>query len=309
MIAYILQKLRGTLLTLWTVATLLFILMRLAPGNPFLDEHLLTEESLEAMQRHHGLDKPLAIQYLVYLKKLLLCDLGPSLHFDGIKVSTLIAQAFPYSLTLGSLAFFFAVFLGFFLSLFLVFSKSRLALRVAKMLNTSFLSTPSFIASALLQYLLAILWPIFPSTGGDSLFHLILPALSLALVPSGVIARLLKTKLEEGLDMPYTLSAKAKGISSFRLIVCHLLPGAILPTLAYLGPLAATFITGSFAVEKVFAIPGLGSWFVVSLFNRDYPMIAGLTLFYTFFVLGFSLIVDLLYMWLDPKLKTELDYV
>jgi oligopeptide transport system permease protein len=195
--------------------------------------------------------------------------------------------------------------MGFCLSVCLVFGKNRYIKKIACFTNSAYLALPSFVACVLLQYVFAIKLDLFPISGFYEFRHLILPALSLSLIPAGVIARLLKTKLEEVLKLPYTLSAKSKGIGPVRLFIFHLLPGAILPTLSYLGPLAATLITGSFACEKVFAIPGLGSWFVMSLNARDYPLIAGLTLFYTVFVVGFSLCVDLLMGFIDPKLKVK----
>ena len=293
-------------LTLFLVASLVFILMHLAPGSPFIDEHLINSENLARIKNHYGLDLPLPIQYLKYLFGILKGDFGPSLTIEGVYVSTIIKQAFPLSLKLGSLAFSFSLLLGFLLSLILVFSPLKYIKKGAWLLNVSLLALPSFIASVLLQYVFAIKLDLFPPSGSEGLEYLILPALSLSLIPSGIIARLFKSKLEEVLALPYTLSAKSKGLSFSRLLFFHLMPGALLPTLSYLGPLAATLITGSFAAEKVFAIHGLGSWFVMSLNARDYPLIAGLTLFYTLFVLGFSFIVDVLYAMLDPKLKGEL---
>lgn len=292
-------------LTLFFVATFVFLLMHFAPGSPFLDEHFVNNETLSCLKKHYGLDKPFIIQYLLFLKGIATANLGPSLSFEDLNVTTIIKQAFPVSLKLGSLSLIISVLLGFFLSVFLVFSKSFFSKKLARFFNTTCLALPSFIAASILQYVFAMKLNLLPVTGHYSIKHLILPSISLSLIPAGVIARLLKTKLLEVLKEPYILSAKAKGLSPTRLFIFHLLPGAIFPTLSYLGPLAATLLTGSFACEKIFALPGLGSWFVLSLNARDYPLIAGLTLFYTCFVLGFSFIVDLLFARFDPKIKKQ----
>jgi oligopeptide transport system permease protein len=302
---FLVKKITEALITLFLVATLIFALMHLAPGNPFIDEHVMSHEAISTLKAHYGLDNSLPHQYIRFLKGIVIGDFGPSLSIEGVRVSMLISQGFPLSLKLGSLAFFFSLIFGFFLSLSLVFSTSPVSRKITRVLNTSCLAMPSFIAAVLLQYVLAIKLDLFPASGSYSMRHLILPALSLSLIPAGIIARLLKTKLEEVLELPYTLSAKSKGLGPIRLFFFHLLPGALLPTLSYLGPLAATLVTGSFAAEKVFALPGLGSWFVMSLSARDYPLIAGLTLFYTLFVVGFSFLVDMLYALFDPKLKGE----
>lgn len=299
------KKAFESFMTLLCVASFVFILMHMAPGSPFVDEHFMSDDALSCLKKHYGLDKPLIIQYFIFLKGLFTANLGPSLSFDGLSVSQIIRQAFPVSLKLGSLSFLMSVTLGFSLSIYLVFSKSGLSKKLSSFLNTSCLALPSFIAASVLQYVFAMKLNLLPVTGHYSLKHLILPALSLSFIPAGVIARLLKTKLLEVLKEPYTLSAKSKGLSTSRLFFFHLLPGALFPTLSYLGPLAATLLTGSFACEKVFALPGLGSWFVISLNARDYPLIAGLTIFYTCFVLGFSFFVDLLFAKFDPKVKKE----
>lgn len=300
-----LKKLIESLITLFFVASFVFVLMHTAPGSPFVDEHFMSEETILCLKNHYGLNKPILIQYLLFLKGIITFDLGPSLSFEGLTVINIIKDAFPVSLKLGSLSFFISVLMGFSLGTYLVFSKSWLSKKLSRFINTSFLAMPSFIAATVLQYVFAMKFNLFPVTGHYSLKHLILPSLSLSLIPAGVIARLLKTKLIEVLKEPYTLSAKSKGLSPSRLFIFHLLPGAIFPTLSYLGPLAATLLTGSFACEKVFALPGLGSWFVISLNARDYPLIAGLTLFYTCFVVVFSFSVDMLFAKFDPKIKKD----
>lgn len=303
---YLAKKLKEALVTFFVVASCVFFLMHFAPGSPFADERILSDEAAKALNAHYGLDKPLMLQYIRYLKGLCIGDLGPSLSIEGLKVFHIIKQAFPISLKLGSLAFVLSITLGLSVALGSIFLKSKSLTKASKATNLMFLAMPSFIASVLLQYVFSIVMPLFPATGYNSFSHFILPALSLSLIPAGVIAKLLKTKLQDVLCQPYILSAKAKGLSFFRILIFHIFPGALLPLLAYLGPLAATLITGSFAAEKVFALPGLGSWFVMSLNARDYPLIAGLTLFYTFFVLSFSFLVDLIYCLLDPKIKQEL---
>jgi oligopeptide transport system permease protein len=294
------------LLTLFFIATCVFWLMHSAPGSPFLDEHAFNSDVIARFKTHYGLDLPIYQQYFIYLSKLLKGQCGPSLTMEGVNVSLIIKEAFPISFILGLLSFCFTLTSSLFLSLCIVLSPSKILKLVGTFLTSSCLALPSFVASALLQYLVAIKLHLLPLTGAYSLKHLILPALSLSLIPIGIMTKLLVSKLKEVQAMPYTLSAKTKGLAPFRFFIFHLLPGAVLPTLSYLGPLAATLMTGSFACEKVFALPGLGSWFVMSLNARDYPLIAGLTLFYSLFVIGFSLLVDLVSGFFDPKLKKAL---
>jgi oligopeptide transport system permease protein len=305
MVIQLAKKFLEALVTLFFVASFVFLLMHFAPGSPFLDEHFLQGDNFQLLETYYGLNLPLYEQYVHFIFGILKGDFGPSLSYEGVSVSCIIKNAFPLSLKLGSLAFFMTIFFGLSASFLLALSHNPILKKIISFLNTSALALPSFVACVLLQYLFAIKLDLFPVSGAASWYHLILPAISLSIIPSGIITRLLVNKLKEVLAMPYTLSAKSKGLSPFRLFVFHLIPGAILPTLSYLGPLAATLITGSFACEKVFALPGLGSWFVISLNSRDYPLIAGLTLFYSIFVIAFSFIVDAASSLFDPKLKAR----
>jgi oligopeptide transport system permease protein len=279
--------------------------MHSIPGDPFTQDKAIPEEILRAMHRHYGLDKPLYVQYFEYMKGLLSFNLGPSFKYQGRTVNEIISEGFPVSLCLGlealSLSLFFGVILGSFAS----FKHTKWQDHLMMAIAVIGISIPSFILATFLQYLLAMKLDLFPVARWGSISQSILPALSLAALPTAFIARLIRSNMIEILQQDYIQTAKAKGINSFQIMTKHVLRNALLPVITYLGPLTAAILTGSFAVEKIFGIPGLGQWFVLSITNRDYTVIMGTTIFYSALLMCCVFVVDILYCLIDPRIKLK----
>jgi oligopeptide transport system permease protein len=305
MIRYLLKKACILLLSLFVVITLTFVLMHSIPGDPFVQDKGVPEEILKALHKHYGLDKPLYVQFGKYLYSLIHLDLGPSFKYQGRQVSAIIAQGFPTSFYLGLEALSFAIFGGLLLSFIASFHQGRWQDYMTMLIAVIGLSVPSFILAAFLQYLLAMRWDLFPVARFTSFSHSILPAISLAALPMAFIARLGRANMVEILHLDFVQTAKAKGVSPVALAMRHIFKNALFPVISYLGPLCAAVFTGSFAVEKIYGIPGLGQWFVTSITNRDYTMIMGTTIFYSALLLLCTFMVDILYCLLDPRVVYE----
>jgi oligopeptide transport system permease protein len=303
MTTYIFKKFGIFLLSLLVVATLTFFLMHSIPGDPFTQEKAIPIEILNAMQKHYGLDKPLIVQYFEYIQGLCRLDLGPSFKYQGRTVNEIIQEGFPVSLCLGLEALSISLFLGILFGSLSSYKQSSWQDRSTMFVAILGLSIPSFLLATFLQYVLAMKLDLLPVARWGSFSQSILPALSLAALPTAFISRLLRTSMIEVLHQDHILTAKAKGLSSVWILYKHVLRNALLPVASYLGPLTASILTGSFAVEKIFGIPGLGQWFVLSITNRDYTVIMGTTLFYSALLMSSIFLVDILYCWIDPRIK------
>ncbi|MES2200006.1 MAG: ABC transporter permease [Chlamydiota bacterium] len=299
------KKLILFILSLWIVATITFFLMHSIPGDPFTTEQALPKEILEAMKAHYGLNKPLFIQYVQYMKGLLTLSLGPSLKYQDRQVTDIIKEGFPISCYLGLGALSISLTLGLTLGAFSAIYRGRWQDKALMVFSVLGLSIPSFILATFLQYLFAMKLNLLPVARWGSFGHAILPVLSLAALPTAFIARLSRTSMIEVLGQDYIQTAKSKGLPIFLIITRHVLRNALLPVIAYLGPLSASILTGGFAVEKIFGIPGLGQCFVISISNRDYATIMGLTLFYSVFLLTAVLIMDIISSLLDPRIPLQ----
>lgn len=300
---YFVRKLFSLVTTLFLVSTITFFLMHSIPGDPFLQDKAIPEEILAAMNHHYGLDQPLYIQYWKFIQGALHGDLGPSFRYEGRQVTEIISEGFPISLTLGLEALAVAIPFGIALGSWAAWKRGKWADHLAIIVAIIWISVPSFILATFLQYLLAMKLKLFPIARWGTFLHTVLPVLSLAALPTAVIARLTRSNTIEVLTQDYLLTAKSKGLSSFVIFRRHLLRNSLLPVISYLGPMSAAIFTGSFAVEKIFGIPGMGQWFVTSITNRDYTMIMGMTLFYCAFLLGTVFIADLLYRLVDPRIS------
>lgn len=303
MTKYLIGRLATLLLALWVIATLTFCLMRAIPGDPLIQERSLPKEVITALRHHYRLDQPLSLQYVHHLKSIVTWDLGPSFTYKGQTVNEIIAEGFPVSAMLGAEAFLLALGGGVTLGTIAAMRRSRWQEGAAKGIALWCMALPSFLLAALLQYLFTSRWHLLPVAGWDGFAHSILPALSLAALPTGFIARLTCNSMVEVLRCDYLKLARAKGMCERDVMIRHGLRNGLLPLLGYLGPFAATILVGSFAVEKIFGIPGLGNWFVRSISNRDYPLIMGLTLFYSLLLLGAVFAADLLHCRLDPRIR------
>ncbi|MBS0634520.1 MAG: ABC transporter permease [Verrucomicrobia bacterium] len=304
---FLLRRLGISVLTLFAIATATFILMHLVPGDPFAEESITAPpETLRAIKHYYGLDDPLHLQYSRYILQVFTFDFGPSLKYPSQTVNQIIFGSLPISATLGLEALCFAIPFGILFGAFSALNSrgySNVALTSCAVLGVS---VPTFVLAAALQFVFAFYFQIFPVARWGTFAHTVLPALALAVGPACYIARLLRVNMLEVFTKEYVQVARLKGLSEPRVIFVHVLKNAIIPILTYLGPVTTNVLVGSFAVERVFGIPGLGSWFVNSVINRDFPVIGGLTLFYSILLIFNHTVIDLLAALLNPEIKREL---
>lgn len=303
MMRYLLKRLAAILVALWVIITVTFFLMKAVPGDPFTQEKALPKEILQSLYEHYKLNDPWYVQYVNYLKSILTWDLGPSFKYKSRTVNDIINSGFPISATLGLEAMAIAIGFGVFLGTLAALKQNHLQDYVAMVIAALGISVPSFILAAFLQYLFAIKLDLLPVARWGTFQQSILPAISLAALPTAFIARLTRANMMEVLSMDYMKTARAKGLSERAVLLKHALRNAILPVVTYLGMLTANILTGSFIIEKIFGIPGLGQWFINSITNRDYTVIMGITVFYSMILLGAIFFVDLIYGWIDPRIK------
>lgn len=277
--------------------------MRIAPGNPFTSEKKLPPQIEASLNEHYGLNQPWYVQYGDYLYRIVQWDFGPSFKYESRTVNDLINDGFPVSLALGVEAILFAVAVGVLLGVIAALNHNKWQDYSAMVVAVFGISVPSFIMATFLQYFFAIKLGLFPVARWETFSHTILPALALGAGPMAYIARLTRSSMLEVLSNDYIKTAKAKGLSKGTMIMKHTIRNAMLPVVSYMGPLSAGIITGSFVIEKIFGIPGLGSHFVLSISNRDYTVIMGVTVFYSILLLFSILLVDIAYGLIDPRIK------
>ncbi|MCM3090123.1 MULTISPECIES: ABC transporter permease [unclassified Cytobacillus] len=303
MAKYIGKRLLYMILSLWMIVTATFFFMRIAPGNPFASEKKLPPEIEANLNAHFGLDKPWYAQYWEYLVRIVNWDFGPSFKYKSQTVNDLINEGFPVSFLLGMEAIFIAVAVGVLLGIVAALKHNRWPDYTAMIVAVLGISVPSFIMASFLQYFLAIKMGIFPVARWESFMHSVLPAIALASTPMAFIARLTRSSMLEVLANDYIKTAKSKGLSRGVITVKHAIRNALLPVVTYMGPLTAGILTGSFVIERIFGIPGLGAHFVTSINNRDYTVIMGVTVFYSILLLVSILLVDIAYGIIDPRIK------
>ncbi len=303
MIRFLCKKILILLLSLFMVVTLTFVLMQIIPGDPFTQEKAVPEEILKAMYHHYGLDQPWYVQYGRYLKGLITWDLGPSFKYQGRTVTEIISEGFPVSMTLGFEALILSIFFGVGLGCIAALKHLKWQDHFTMVFAVLGISVPSFILATFLQYLISMKLDLLPVARWGSFDHSILPAIALAALPMAFIARLTRSNMVEIMQQDYIQTAKSKGLNSFQIVFRHALRNALLPIVTYLGPLTTAILTGSFAVEKIFGIPGLGQWFVMSITNRDYTVIMGTTVFYSAILMFSVFMVDVLYCIIDPRIQ------
>lgn len=301
---YILKRLFTMFITLWIIVTLTFIIMHIIPGDPFSnDSKTIPEAVLQNMRARYNLDKPLAVQYVLYLKNLLVLDMGPSIQSKTTDVNMLIARGFPPSALLGIQSIVVAIIAGISLGTLAALHHNRPLDYISMFIAIVGISVPSFILAPLLIKYVAVQWHLLPVASWGTWQHTVLPSLALAVSPLAVIARFMRTSMLEVMHEEYIRTAKAKGLSSWAVVLRHGLRNALIPVLSFIGPLFASIITGTFVVEKIFAIPGIGKYFVDSIFNRDYPVIMGTTIFYSAILVVTLFLIDISYRLVDPRIK------
>jgi peptide/nickel transport system permease protein len=293
-------------ITLWIIVTLTFIIMHIIPGDPFSnDSKTIPEAVLQNMRARYNLDKPLAVQYVLYLKNLLVLDMGPSIQSKTTDVNMLIARGFPPSALLGIQSIVVAIIAGISLGTLAALHHNRPLDYISMFIAIVGISVPSFILAPLLIKYVAVQWHLLPVASWGTWQHTVLPSLALAVSPLAVIARFMRTSMLEVMHEEYIRTAKAKGLSSWAVVIRHGLRNALIPVLSFIGPLFAFVITGTFVVEKIFAIPGIGKYFVDSIFNRDYPVIMGTTIFYSAILVVTLFLIDISYRLVDPRIKLD----
>ncbi len=303
MYSFILRKVFVLFLSLFLISSLTFFLMKAVPGSPFVDEREIPEEVLQSLNRHYGLDKPWYVQYGKYIKGLITCDLGPSLRYEGTTVFGIIKEGFHVSFLLGIQALLISLFLGILIGTFAATHRGKWQDHLCTLLSIIGISAPGFIIATILQFVFAMKLDLFPIARWGSFSHTLLPSFSLAAFPIAFIARLTRSKMIEELEQDYVQTARSKGLSEKKVIFKHVLKNSLLPVITYLGPLSSSVLTGSFIIEKIFGIPGLGGWLVKSIANRDYTLIMGITVFYSSILLIIVFLVDIAYTWVDPRIR------
>lgn len=303
--SYIRKRFFSNLLALWVIVTITFFLMKAIPGDPFTQEKALPKEILNSLYEHYKLNDPWHVQYGNYLKSILVWDLGPSFKYKARTVNDIIKSGFPVSAILGLEALSISLFFGVSLGALAALKQNRWQDYLAMVVAVIGISVPSFILAAFLQYFFSIKLDLFPVARWGTFQQSVLPALALAALPTAFIARLTRANMIEVLSMDYIKTARSKGIGSGLVIIKHGLRNALLPVVTYLGTLTANILSGSFIIEKIFGIPGLGQWFINSITNRDYTVIMGITVFYSIVLLSVIFLVDLAYGWIDPRIKLD----
>ena len=305
LVSFLIRRFLLALCAIFIVATVTFFLMKSIPGDPFAEEmQMSSKESMQALRKHYGLDDPLSVQYVRYIKQIFSLDFGTSLKNQSQKVTTIIKNGFPISAMIGVEALLLAIPLGLLFGTFAALYAKGWPNMACVTLSILGVSIPSFVLASSLQFLFAIYIPIFPVARHGTFMHTVLPAIALAMGPACFIARLLRANMLEILNQQYIQTARLKGLANTRIMFVHVWKNAILPIVAYLGPVSANVLVGSFVVERIFGIPGLGQWFVNGVINRDYPVIGGLTLFYSILLIGINTGIDLLTAFLNPTAQT-----
>ena len=305
MAKYIVKRVATALLSIFIVATLTFFLINLVPGGPFVAEKSISKAAQEALAQKYGLDKPLMERYVTYMTDLLKGDMGVSLRQRGRDVSDIIFSKFPVSAGLAGIAVLVALCIGIPLGCISAFNRGKFADNFILVLATCGIAIPSFISSVILLYTFGSKLNILPTVGLNTLSSYIMPVTALAIYPSAYITRLMRSSLLDVMGQDYIRTARAKGLSNFKTLFKHALRNAILPVVTYVGPMLASLMTGSFVVEKIFTIPGLGREFVSAITNRDYTMVMGTTIVLATLVILANVVVDILYKVIDPRIKLK----
>ncbi len=299
---YILRRILSMILVLFIVATLTFFLAKAIPGGPFTKEKAVPEVVLQRLNEKYHFNDPLWKQYLSYMGDLIRGDLGPSFRYDALTVNDIVAKGFPVSAMLGFFAVLLSVVLGIPAGIIAAYKQNRWQDNTVMLLSIIGISVPNFILATVFMYFFGLKSKILPIAGWGSFSHMILPAVTLAAYPTAYTARLTRSSMLDVLNQDYIKTARSKGLSEFKILAVHALKNALLPVVTYMGPMIAAVFTGSFVVERLFFIPGLGKYYVTAIYDRDYTVILGTTMFYAAFLVVANLVVDILYAFLDPRI-------
>ncbi|WGF87644.1 oligopeptide ABC transporter permease OppB [Marinivivus vitaminiproducens] len=307
MLTYVARRLVGAIPTVFFIVTVAFFLIRIAPGGPFNLERPLPDQVMANLNAVYHLDEPLLTQYGLYLVNLLQGNFGPSFVYRDFSVGQLFANGLPMSIQLGGSALLLALLVGTAAGVLAAMRQNTTADHTIMAGAMVGLTIPNFVMAPVLSLIFAIWLGWLPAGGwGDgALINKALPVLTLALPQIAIIARLTRGSMLEALRSNHVRTARAYGLPAFNVVVVHALRGAMLPVISYLGPAAAALLTGSVVIETIFGIPGVGRYFVQGALNRDYTLVMGTVVLISVFVVLFNLIVDLLYAWVDPKVRFD----
>ena len=305
MAKYIVKRIALAIVTIWAVATLTFFLMNMVPGGPFLSEKAISPQATAALEAKYGLDKPLGEQYVTYITGALHGDFGDSLKQRGRTVADIIKMKFPVSAKIGGISVLISLILGVFLGSIAALKRGKFLDNFISVVSTLGIAVPSFVVCTLLMYFLGVKFRVLPTMGLLTWKHYIMPVAALSFYPTAYIMRLMRSSMLDVLGQDYMRTAKAKGLSSKAQLFKHALRNAILPVVTYVGPLLAYTVTGSFIVEKIFTIPGLGGVFIGAIQGRDYTLIMGTTIFLATLVIIMNVVVDIVYKIIDPRIKLK----
>lgn len=300
---YLIKRFLLMIGTILTIASLTFILMHLIPGSPFEQDRQTSVAVQENLRAFHQLDQPLYIQYFSYLKSIATFNFGPSIANPDTTVNELIGRGFPVSFELGMWAIGIALVSGLVLGVMAALHHNGLIDHLCMGIAVLGISIPNFVLSTLLIQEFAVNLGWFPAATWRTPMHMVLPVLALATAPMAIIARLIRASMLETLTQDYIKMARAKGLSPMRVVIRHALRNALMPVVTLLGTLMASILTGTFVIEKIFAIPGMGRYFIDSISTRDYPVIMGTTVFYSTILVFMLFLVDMAYCLLDPRIR------
>jgi oligopeptide transport system permease protein len=300
---YVLRRVGEAIFVLLVIATLTFLLLRFVPGGPFDSEKALPQEVLRNLEKKYNLDQPLYVQYFQYLGGLIQGDLGQSYKFIGRGVTDIISETFPNSFQLGVFALIIAFSIGIPIGVIAAARHNSYLDNAAMFFAISGVSLPSFVVASVAVYFFSMRFPLFPVAGWEGTSYYILPVLVLGIRPAAVIARLTRSTVLEVISSDYIRTARAKGLSQFNILFKHVLKNSLIPVLTFSGPLVAGVLSGSFVIEHIFNINGMGKHLIQSVGNRDYPLILGVTLLFSAMLVFANLIVDLLYSFFDPRIR------
>jgi oligopeptide transport system permease protein len=290
-------------LTLWIIVTATFFLMHSLPGTPLKNEEKLPPLIRDQIMETYGLKDPLPVQYVNFMKRLVQGDFGQSLSYDGRSVTEMLLEGFEASAFIGAQALVFGVLVGLLLGVGAALRRGGWLDNVATVIAVGGISIPSFVLAALLSYWVGVKWQILPAGLWGTYEHTILPSLALSFTVIAQISRYVRTEMVEVMDQDYMKTAKAKGLGRQAIVFRHALRNALIPAITVLGPLAVNIITGSLIVETIFAVPGIGEFFVQSIQVNDYTLIMGVTIFYSILILATIFLVDILYGVIDPRIR------
>lgn len=301
---YIAKRIGISIITIFVLVSAVFFLVRLMPGGPFASDKM-TPEIKAVMEAYYGLDQPVLTQYFIYLGNLLHGDFGYSMLYMNRTVNAVLLESFPYSFDIGIRALCFALSFGLVLGVIAALNRGRKLDFICIFIAIIGTSIPDFIMGGVLQYFFGIKWGMFPVAQYKGITYTFLPMIALGFSTLAMISRVMRSSMLEVVNQDYIKTAKAKGLSKLRIVYKHQIRNAIMPVITVMGPVVASILTGTFVIESIFAIPGMGRYYVESISGLDYTMVLGMTVFYGVFLIISNMVVDILYGFIDPRIRVS----